>query len=141
MSADRITRVNELLHRELGNVFEMLVCPAAHTLVTVTGVETATNLRDATVYVSVYGDDAAGQRVLQLINKRRVMIQSMLASKVILKYTPVLHFKLDKTAANADRVMAIISELGFDNTPDMSAGKPDANSQSDKEAQEKDDEK
>lgn len=125
MSADRITRVNELLHRELGGIFEMLVCPEAHTLVTVTGVETATNLRDATVYVSVYGDDATGERVLKLINRRRTMIQSALASKIIIKYTPVLHFKLDKTAANADRVMQIINELGFDNTPDMSAGKPE----------------
>ena len=53
------------------------------------------------------------------------MIQSELAHKVIIKYTPVLHFKLDKTAAKADRVMAIINELGFDNTPDASAGKPD----------------
>ena len=125
MSADRITRVNELLHRALGGIFEMLVCPEARTLVTVTGVQTATNLRDATVFVSVYGDDATCDRVMKLINKRRVMIQSELAHKVIIKYTPVLHFKLDKTAAKADRVMAIINELGFDNTPDASAGKPD----------------
>ena len=127
MSADRITRVNELLHRELGGIFEMLVCPEARTLVTVTGVQTATNLRDATVFVSVYGDDATCERVLKLINSRRVMIQSALASKIILKYTPVLHFKLDKTAAKADRVMQIINDLGFDNTPDESAGKPEPN--------------
>ena len=87
MSADRITRVNELLHRALGGIFEMLVCPEARTLVTVTGVQTATNLRDATVFVSVYGDDATCDRVLKLINKRRVMIQSELAHKVIIKYT------------------------------------------------------
>ncbi|MBO7621809.1 MAG: ribosome-binding factor A, partial [Victivallales bacterium] len=93
MSTDRITRVNELLHRELGGIFEMLVCPEARTLVTVTGVQTATNLRDATVFVSVYGDDATCERVLKLINSRRVMIQAELAHKVIIKYTPVLHFK------------------------------------------------
>ena len=127
MSTDRITKLNGQLQRKLAEVFEMLVCPETHTLVTVTGVETAVNLRDATVYVSVYGDDAAGQRILQLINKRRAMIQSALSTKIILKYTPVLHFKLDKTAAKADRVMQIINDLGFDNTPDASAGKPDPN--------------
>ena len=127
MSTDRITKLNGQLQRKLAEVFEMLVCPETHTLVTVTGVETAVNLRDATVYVSVYGDDAAGQRILQLINKRRTMIQSALSTKIILKYTPVLHFKLDKTAAKADRVMQIINDLGFDNTPDASAGKPDPN--------------
>ena len=127
MSTDRITKLNGQLQRKLAEVFELLVCPETHTLVTVTGVETAVNLRDATVYVSVYGDDAAGQRILQLINKRRTMIQSALSTKIILKYTPVLHFKLDKTAAKADRVMQIINDLGFDNTPDASAGKPDPN--------------
>ncbi len=117
MSNTRITRVNELLRRELGNVFQMLVCPEAETLVTVTGVDTAPNLRNATVYVSVYGDESTGERVLDLITKKRGAIQAMLASKVILKYTPILHFKLDRTAAKADRVMSIISELGFDSEP------------------------
>lgn len=117
MSNTRITRVNELLRRELGNVFQMLVCPEAETLVTVTGVDTAPNLRNATVYVSVYGDESTGERVLDLITRKRGAIQAMLASKVVLKYTPILHFKLDRTAAKADRVMSIISELGFDNEP------------------------
>ncbi|MCR4572944.1 MAG: 30S ribosome-binding factor RbfA [Lentisphaeria bacterium] len=137
MSTDRITKLNGQLQRKLAEVFEMLVCQDTHTLVTVTGVETSVNLKDATVYVSVYGDDATGQRVLQLINKRRAMIQSALASKIILKYTPVLHFKLDKTAARADRVMAIINELGFDNTPDASAGKPESNEAENNEDHEK----
>ena len=137
MSTDRITKLNGQLQRKLAEVFEMLVCPETHTLVTVTGVETAVNLRDATVYVSVYGDDAAGQRILQLINKRRAMIQSALSTKIILKYTPVLHFKLDKTAAKADRVMQIINDLGFDNTPDASAGKPDPNATENKKDHEK----
>ena len=137
MSTDRINRVNGQLQRKLAEVFEMLICPDAHSLVTVTGVETSINLRDATVYVSVYGDDAAGQRVLQLINKRRAMIQSALASKIILKYTPILHFKLDKTAAKADRVMQIINDLGFDDTPDASAGKPEPNEAENNEDHEK----
>ncbi|NLG15154.1 MAG: 30S ribosome-binding factor RbfA [Lentisphaerae bacterium] len=123
MSNTRITRVNELLRRELGNVFQMLVCPEAETLVTVTGVDTAPNLRNATVYVSVYGDESAGERILQLIIKKRSAIQATLASKVILKYTPILHFKLDQTAAKADRVMSIISELGFDNEPNKGKDK------------------
>lgn len=136
MSTDRITKLNGQLQRKLAEVFEMLVCPDTHTLVTVTGVETAVNLRDATVYVSVYGDDATGQRILDFINRRRAMIQSALSSKIILKYTPVLHFKLDKTAAKADRVMQIINDLGFDNTPDASAGKPSPSTEKDENSHE-----
>ena len=41
---------------------------------------------------------------------------SELARKVVLKNTPRLHFKLDETAANADRVMSILHELDMETT-------------------------
>ena len=54
MAKDRLLRVNELLQRELGNVFISVVTPAMpKALVTVTHVKTAIDLRDATVFVSV----------------------------------------------------------------------------------------
>ena len=44
----------------------------------------------------------------------RSHIQHDLSRKVILKYTPRLHFKLDQTAAKADRVMSILDTLQVD---------------------------
>lgn len=114
MSADRLLRVNELLKRELGTVFTVLISPASPTLVTVTGVQTAPNLRDATVHVSVYGSDEQGEAALALLNAKRVQIQGEIARKVILKYTPRLHFRLDHTAAKADRVLSILNNLQVD---------------------------
>jgi len=115
MSADRLLRVNELLKRELGAIFTVLISPASPTLVTVTDVKTAPNLRDATVHVSVYGTDAQGETALALLNAKRVQIQGEIARKVILKYTPRLHFRLDHTAAKADRVLSILNNLQVDN--------------------------
>lgn len=111
---DRISRVNELLQRELGNVFTVVVSPALPCLVTVTGVKTAIDLRDATVYVSVYGAKPGKEAVLEFLERRRGIIQSELAHKIVLKYTPRLHFKLDETAENADRVMTILKDLNLD---------------------------
>ena len=103
-----------MLLRELGNVFTRVVSPAVPVLVTVTGVKTAIDLRDATVFVSIYGKAMPKQEVMTLLEKKRALIQSELAKKVILKYTPRLHFKLDETAENADRVMHILNELNLD---------------------------
>lgn len=114
MSKDRITRVNQLLLRELGEVFTYVVSPAVPCLVTVTGVETASNLRDATVYVSIYGKPEQKQAAMDLIERKRPMIQAEMAHKIILKYTPVLHFKLDETAERADRVEALLRSLKLD---------------------------
>jgi len=106
--------VNELLRRELGQVFEVLVSPETKVLVTVTDVRIAPDLRDASVFVSVYGDEHAGKAVLALLTKKRAHIQHDLSRKVILKYTPRLHFRLDETAAKADRVMSILENLDID---------------------------
>ena len=80
-------------------------------LITVTGVELASNLRNANVFVSVYGPAGCEQRVLELMRTQRHILQSELSRQVIMKYTPVLNFKLDGTAARADRVMNILKEL------------------------------
>ena len=114
---DRITRVNELLFRELGTVLTVELGQELPYMVTVTGVECSPNLRDATVYVSIYGSQAnRGKMIrdaLKLLEKRRAAIQAAVARKVILKYTPVLHFRTDDTAERADRVEAILRELNL----------------------------
>ena len=114
MPKDRIERVNELLFRELGEIFTSVVSPDVSYLVTVTGAKVSVDLRDAVVFVSVYGTDAQKKQALAFLQKKRALIQARLSRKVILKYTPVLHFKLDETAERADRVETILRELHLD---------------------------
>jgi len=118
MSVDRITRLNALLTRELGQLMEVYVSPALpNAIITITDVKVAPNLRDALVFFSVYGGDAQNlpEKTLELLLTKRVQLQKALASKVVLKYTPVLRFKYDDTPARADRVMEILAELEIPN--------------------------
>ena len=117
----RSTRLNALLQQELGSLMESLVIPGLGCLLTVTGVKVADNLRDATVFVSLYGPEAEQRRAMEKLTKSRVMLQNALASKVIMKYTPVLHFRQDTTAAQADRVMTILRELNLDEADEAPA--------------------
>ncbi len=120
MSTDRITRLNAQLQRELGTLCESHIRPAMPgVLITVTGVELAPNLRNANVFVSIYGAPGDGQRALNLLRNQRHLLQAGLARQVVMKYTPVLNFKLDGTAERADRVMNILKELNLpEETPE-----------------------
>ncbi|MBQ4480740.1 MAG: 30S ribosome-binding factor RbfA [Victivallales bacterium] len=112
MASDRITRLNAQLQRELGLLCESHIRPAMPgVLITVTGVELASNLRNANVFVSIYGAPGDDRRALEFLKSKRHLLQAGLARQVIMKYTPVLNFKLDGTAARADRVMNILKEL------------------------------
>jgi ribosome-binding factor A len=122
MSVDRMTRLNALLTRELGQLAEVYVAPALpNAIITITDVKVAPNLRDALVFFSVYGGDSQdlSEKALELLLAKRVQLQSALAGKVVLKYTPVLRFKYDDTPARADRVMEILAELEIPDHDDL----------------------
>lgn len=110
---ERMLRVNELLKRELSSIIEReFGRDLANGLVTVTAVETAPDLRHAQVHISVYGRDLAHKgRVLDKLRVRHGHIQHELMRHVTLKYTPVLHFRLDETLDKADKVIQLLDKL------------------------------
>lgn len=118
MTSKRMLRVNELIKRVIGDLLERDVLGPFDALLTVTRAETAPDLRQSTVYVSVFGSDAQQQDALRRLQKRRALVQHELARRTELKYTPVLCFRLDRTMADADRVLAILSDLDLADGPD-----------------------
>ncbi|MGN0892056.1 MAG: ribosome-binding factor A [Oligosphaeraceae bacterium] len=111
---DRIARLNCQILRELGLLGEVIIRPhIPDALVTFVAVELASNLRTATVFFSVYGGDSAKRRAMELMKRKRVALQEGIARKVPMKYTPVLHFRLDETAERADRVLTILNQLNL----------------------------
>lgn len=116
MSSQRIDRVNELLQREIAQClyrvqFEQ---PLDLARVTVARVICAPDLRKARVLVSVLSD-ADGfpdpQSVTRALNRKRKDIQQLMASHIVLKYTPHLQFVVDDTLVQADRVLDILDHL------------------------------
>jgi len=115
MASGRIIRVNELLKREIAaDIVRLFVNSDFDTgSITVTRVDTASNLRDAGVYVSIFGHEDARVEMIRFLNKHRKEIQARMSKHVILKYTPRLHFKLDTSIESGDRVLGILSELNI----------------------------
>ena len=63
---DRLTRVNELLKRELAEAIERGLISAPGVLVSVTEVHASVDLRNATVYISIFGADSARKHKITL---------------------------------------------------------------------------
>lgn len=116
MKANRITRVNEIIRRELATQLYRIIHrpdfdPAE---VTITHVATAVDLRTARVMVSVRGDAAEGERVLHILKAARAEFQEALRDNVMLRYTPHLQFVRDTSVAEGDRVLQLIQEMGLE---------------------------
>jgi ribosome-binding factor A len=71
--------------------------PRISGFVSVTRVDMTADLRNANVYISIFGSDEAGQnKVFTAIIHARSRIQSLLAGRVRSKFCPVLHFYKDE---------------------------------------------
>lgn len=123
---NRLDRVNELLKRELDPLIRREVQGMPGKLVTVREVETSPDLRHATVWMGVIGTTEEQHASMAKLHGARKELQSQLARRVILKFTPQLHFKLDDVGDRGDRVLNILSEL---NLPPDEPEKPKADEQ------------
>ena len=113
-SVDRIVRINELLKRVLADLVETLALNEENgCIISITRVECASNLKSAQVYVSILGakNDEAEQRVIRRLIERKSEIQMLMSQEVILKYTPVLQFILDKSVSEGDRVLDLLRQM------------------------------
>ena len=113
MSVKRLTRVNELLKREIATALFRVLNEAGFDLssVTVTHVITSSDLRTARVLVSIRDHEHERGRMLSLLRHHRSDIQAIVHKNVILKYTPHLSFELDPSIEEGDRVLSLIAQL------------------------------
>lgn len=113
MKADRITRVNELIRRELGlQLYHVVNRPDFDTAaVTFTHALTSVDLRSCRVLVSIRGDPAEQERMLGILKRHRAEFQEAIHKHIILRYTPHLHFVLDHSVAEGDHVLQILHDM------------------------------
>ena len=108
----RLQRVNELIKRELGELIQR-ECQFPSQLVTVQEVDITADLKHAHVYISIIGADEDRHASMNVLHNARTQLQSALSKRVVLKFTPHLHFKLDEASERGDRVLNILTDLGI----------------------------
>ena len=101
----RMRRVNESLREVLSEALPELKDPRIG-FVTITGVETSPDLRQARVFVSVLGDERKRERSLAGLAAAHGVLQARLS--------PQLTFEYDPTVERAARVSQLIDELAPD---------------------------
>ena len=121
--SQRISRVNELLKREISACVEKnFEFPG--TLVTIHGVETAPDLKAAEVFIGVIGDEQQKEQVIGRLNAKRGFIQSTVMKRVVLRYTPQLTFVSDDSVERGVRILNLLEEIGEIDLPDESENGP-----------------
>src|ERR671926_244147 len=82
--------------------------------VTVTAVETSSDLRQARVFVSVLGGERKRVETLAGLDAAHSVLQSALARELRMKRTPQLTFEYDPSVERGVRMTKLIDELAPD---------------------------
>jgi len=111
--SERMRRVNESVRQVLAEALPELKDPRIG-LITVTAVNTAPDLRHATVYVSELGSSRKQRASLLGLEAAHGVLQARLARELRLKRTPQLTFEYDPTVERGVRMTRLIDELAPD---------------------------
>ena len=115
--SQRISRVNELLKREISTCIEKNF-EFPNLLVTVHEVRVAEDLRAARIFVGVIGAPEEKAKVLQKLNHKHGFIQNVVMRRVVLRNTPQFSFVSDESVERGVRVLNILEEIGEIELPD-----------------------
>ena len=108
--SDRMRRVNEAVREVLSDALTQDLKDPRVGFVTVTAVETSPDLRHATVFVSVLGDETVRRDTIAGLQSAHGYLQRKIASQLRVKHTPTLSFVEDDTARRADRIERLRGE-------------------------------
>jgi ribosome-binding factor A len=111
--SDRMRRVNEAIREALATGIGELKDPRIG-FVTVTGVETTPDLREARVYVSVLGSERKREATLEGLASAHGVLQARIADDLRLKRTPRIAFEHDRSVDYGVRMSKLIDELAPD---------------------------
>ncbi len=103
----RSLRVNQVLRQVLAEELERLAdADERLRLVTVTAVDTAPDLRHATVYLSSLTEDST-----EALAERRAQLQRAVGRQVRMKRTPQLEFAVDPAVVAGGRVEDVLRRI------------------------------
>ena len=107
----RPERIAETLREEIAQIVGYELEDPRLMMVTVTEVRVADDLRDASVFVTVEGDEQEHEKALVALRHAAPYVRKQLGFALSLRHTPALHFVRDTVEEKAARVDALLHEI------------------------------
>jgi ribosome-binding factor A len=108
----RTDRINGLLRQEISQLLSRgIKDPRLNGVISITQVQTSSDLRNARVFLSVMGDKKTKETALDGIQSAAAFLRRELRGRLKMRYVPFLKFSLDDSMENADYVLQLMDQL------------------------------
>jgi ribosome-binding factor A len=110
---------NDRIRGELGRKISWVIAhrlndPRVPSVVTVTDIKLAPDTRNATVYISVFGDDKAIKGALIALNRAAPYVQRIVSDSMSIRHFPRLYFKLDSSLEYSHHINELLEQVKDD---------------------------
>jgi ribosome-binding factor A len=105
----RAERVADQMKEEIADILMRKIKDPRIGFVTVTDVEVADDLRNAKIFVSIYGGDKG--KTLQGLESASAFIRLELGRRMRMKFTPELLFRFDNTVEQGAHIMELLRNI------------------------------
>ena len=111
MASNRIGRINEEIQKELAQLLRNLKDPRVQrTMISITHVETTSDLRYSKIFVSVLDKDRA-KEALKGLKSASGYLRRAIGANLNLRYTPELVWQEDDSITHGARILDLLSNL------------------------------
>ncbi|MGN7174971.1 ribosome-binding factor A [Paenibacillus sp. FSL R5-0490] len=107
----RANRVGEQMKKELGEIISRKIKDPRVGFVTVTDVQVTGDLQQATVYISVLGDEEQRENTLRGLAKAKGFIRSEIGQRIRLRKTPEILFEFDESIDYGNRIDSLLHQI------------------------------
>ncbi|WP_043933318.1 30S ribosome-binding factor RbfA [Bacillus sp. EB01] len=107
----RANRVGEQMKKELGDIIGRKIKDPRIGFVTVTDVQVTGDLQQATVYISVLGDEDQRENTLKGLAKAKGFIRSEIGNRIRLRKTPEIIFEFDESIDYGNRIETLLTKI------------------------------
>lgn len=104
----RIEKVNSLLAKEVSAILNKKIREIGLGFITVTKAECSKDLRSARIWILILDKDKG--RNLKILKDNIRQIQAELNQKIELKFCPKIHFRLDKSEDNYNKIDKLLKD-------------------------------
>ena len=108
--SQRTQQFGELIRHQLSRIIVEEIELPENTLVTITRVDVAPDLKMATVSITIFPDGKRGT-ILEILKKNNSALRYSLAQEINTRITPKLYFKIDEKETYGNEIDKLLYEV------------------------------
>ena len=116
----RTDRINEQLREEISTVLaRQIKDPRLNSVISITRVESSSDLRSARVYISVLGNDIQRKEALEGLQSAASFLRREIRDRINMKHTPFMTYLLDDSIQEADHLLRLLNDVKSEDTSEQ----------------------